>query len=243
MELYAESLTEYERLATLEVKVGNLLLGNGHPIRIQTMTTTDTMDTLATVEQSIRCIEAGAELVRITAPSKNEAENLLNIKNELRKRGYTTPLVADIHFTPNAAEIAARIVEKVRVNPGNYADKKKFEFIEYSDQDYLEEIERIRVRFLHLIKIYKEYGTAMRIGTNHGSLSDRIMSRYGDSPMGMVESAMEFLRIARSENYHQIVLSMKSSNPLVMVEAYRLLVKTMHDEFNGIYPLHIGVTE
>src|ERR1700686_5130312 len=234
MELYAESLTEYERLATLEVKVGNLLLGNGHPIRIQTMTTTDTMDTLATVEQSIRCIEAGAELVRITAPSKNEAENLLNIKNELRKRGYTTPLVADIHFTPNAAEIAARIVEKVRVNPGNYADKKKFEFIEYSDQDYHEEIERIRDRFLPLVRICKEYGTAMRIGTNHGSLRDRIMSRYGDSPMGMVESAIEFLRIARTENYHQIVLSMKSSNPLVMVEAYRLPVKTMQDEVNLI---------
>jgi (E)-4-hydroxy-3-methylbut-2-enyl-diphosphate synthase len=207
------------------------------------MTTFDTMDTFKTVEQSIRCIEAGAELIRITAPSKKEAENLLPIKNEIRKRGYRTPIVADIHFTPNAAEIAARIVEKVRVNPGNYADKKKFEFIEYSDADYLDEIERIHDRFLPLIKICKDYGTAMRIGTNHGSLSDRIMSRYGDSPMGMVESAMEFLRIARSENYHQIVLSMKSSNPLVMVEAYRLLVKTMQDEFNLLYPLHIGVTE
>ena len=167
----------------------------------------------------------------------------MNIKNEIRKKGYKTPIVADIHFTPNAAEIAARIVEKVRVNPGNYADKKKFEFIDYIDADYLEEIERIQDRFLPLIKICKEYGTAMRIGTNHGSLSDRIMSRYGDSPMGMVESAMEFLRIARGENYHQIVLSMKSSNPLVMVEAYRLLVKTMYDEFKLIYPLHIGVTE
>ena len=207
------------------------------------MTTTDTMDTLATVEQSIRCIEAGSELVRITAPSKNEAENLLNIKNELWKRGYKTPLVADIHFTPNAAEIAARIVEKVRVNPGNYVDKKKFELIEYTDADYAEEIERIRNRFTPLIKICKEYGTAMRIGTNHGSLSDRIMSRYGDTPMGMVESAMEFLRIARAESYHNIVLSMKSSNPLVMVQAYRLLVKTMFDEFGECYPLHLGVTE
>jgi len=201
------------------------------------------MDTKATVEQSIRCIEAGAELVRITAPSKKEAENLLNIKNELRERGYTTPLVADIHFTPNAAEIAARIVEKVRVNPGNYVDKKKFELIEYTDADYAEEIDRITERFTPLVKICKEYGTAMRIGTNHGSLSDRIMSRYGDTPIGMVESAMEFLRIARAETYHNIVLSMKSSNPQVMVQAYRLLIKTMHDEFGECYPLHLGVTE
>lgn len=236
-------LPEYRRLKTLEVKVGDLLLGNFNPIRVQTMTTTDTMDTLATVEQSIRCIEAGSELVRITAPSKKEAENLLNIKNELRRRGYNTPLVADIHFTPNAAEIAARIIEKVRVNPGNYVDKKKFEFIEYTDADYNEEIERIRERFTPLVKICKEYGTAMRIGTNHGSLSDRIMSRYGDTPMGMVESAMEFLRIARAESYHNIVLSMKSSNPQVMVQAYRLLVQTMTNEFNECYPLHLGVTE
>jgi (E)-4-hydroxy-3-methylbut-2-enyl-diphosphate synthase len=243
MELYAESLAEYKRLATLEVKVGDLLLGNYHPIRIQTMTTTDTMNTKATVEQSIRCIEAGAELVRITAPSKYEAENLLNIKNELRKKGYTTPLVADIHFTPNAAEIAARIVEKVRVNPGNYVDKKKFELIEYSDADYLEEIERIQNRFTPLVKICKEYGTAMRIGTNHGSLSDRIMSRYGDTPIGMVESAMEFLRIAESENYYNIVLSMKSSNPQVMVQAYRMLIENMHNELGHCYPLHLGVTE
>jgi len=243
MELYAESLTNYKRLATLEVKVGDLLLGNFNPIRIQTMTTTDTMDTIATVEQSIRCIESGAELVRITAPSKKEAENLLNIKNELRKRGYATPLVADIHFTPNAAEIAARIVEKVRVNPGNYVDKKKFELIEYSDADYHEEIERVRNRFTPLVKICKEYGTAMRIGTNHGSLSDRIMSRYGDTAIGMVESAMEFLRIAESENYYNIVLSMKSSNPQVMVEAYRLLIQNMQEELGHCYPLHLGVTE
>src|SRR5215212_8560628 len=243
MQFYSESLIEYKRLATKEVKIGDLLLGNFHPIRVQTMTTTDTMDTLATVEQSIRCIEAGAELIRITAPSKNDAENLLPIKNELRKRGYHTPLVADIHFTPNAAEIAARIVEKVRVNPGNYVDKKKFEQIEYSDVEYAEEIERIRDRFTPLVNICKEYGTAMRIGTNHGSLSDRIMSRYGDTPMGMVESAMEFLRIARNESYHNIILSMKSSNPQVMVQAYRLLVHVMMDEFNECYPLHLGVTE
>jgi (E)-4-hydroxy-3-methylbut-2-enyl-diphosphate synthase len=240
---YTASLTEYKRLPTKEVKIGNLLLGNFHPIRVQTMTTTDTMNTVATVEQTIRCIEAGAELVRITAPSKTEAENLRNIKNELNRRGYQVPLIADIHFTPNAAEIAARIVEKVRVNPGNYVDKKKFELIEYTDADYAEEIERIRERFTPLVKICREYGTAMRIGTNHGSLSDRIMSRYGDTPMGMVESAMEFLRIARGESYHNIMLSMKSSNPQVMVQAYRLLIKTMQHEFGEIYPLHLGVTE
>ena len=243
MQLYCESLTEYKRLPTKEVKIGDLLLGNFHPIRVQTMTTTDTMDTMATVEQSIRCIEAGSELIRITAPSKNEAENLLNIKNELRKRGYNTPIIADIHFTPNAAEIAARIIEKVRINPGNYVDKKKFEQIEYTDAEYAEEIDRIRERFTPLVKICKEYGTAMRIGTNHGSLSDRIMSRYGDTPMGMVESAMEFLRIARGEAYHNIILSMKSSNPQVMVQAYRLLIKIMFDEFGECYPLHLGVTE
>src|SRR3954462_4745061 len=158
MQLYCDSLTEYKRLPTREVKIGDLLLGNFHPIRVQTMTTTDTMDTLATVEQSIRCIEAGAELVRITAPSRKEAENLLNIKNELRRRGYHTPLIADIHFTPNAAEIAARIVEKVRVNPGNYVDKKKFQVLEYSDAEYNEEIDRIRERFTPLVRICKDYG-------------------------------------------------------------------------------------
>ena len=240
---YCDSLTAYNRLKTREVRIGNLLLGNGNPIRIQTMTTTDTMDTDATVAQCIRCIEAGAELVRITAPSKREAENLAVIKKILNDKGYTTPLVADIHFTPNAAEIAARIVEKVRVNPGNYIDKKKFDFIEYTDAAYAAEIDRIRERFTPLVKICKEYGTAMRIGTNHGSLSDRIMSRYGDTPIGMVESAMEFLRIARDEDYHQIILSMKSSNPQVMVQAYRLLVKQMMDEFGECYPLHLGVTE
>jgi (E)-4-hydroxy-3-methylbut-2-enyl-diphosphate synthase len=243
MQFYCNSLTAFSRLKTREVRVGDLLLGNFHPVRIQTMTTTDTMNTQATVEQAIRCIEAGSELVRITAPSKLEAENLANIKSELRKRGYHTPLVADIHFTPNAAEIAARIVEKVRINPGNYVDKKKFEFIEYSDREYTEEMERIYQRFAPLVRICREYGTAMRIGTNHGSLSDRIMSRYGDTPMGMVESAMEFLRVARAENFHNIVLSMKSSNPLVMVQAYRLLIQKMEEEFRECYPLHLGVTE
>lgn len=243
LQYYSHSLTEYKRLRTREVKVGDLLLGNGHPVRIQTMTTTDTMDTDATVAQSIRCIEAGAELIRITAPSKKEAEQLQVIKNKLRAAGFDTPIVADIHFTPNAAEIAARLIEKVRVNPGNYIDKKKFDLINYSDDEYRAETDRIRERFTPLVRICKEYGTAMRIGTNHGSLSDRIMSRYGDSPIGMVESALEFLRIARDEDYHQIVLSMKSSNPQVMVQAYRLLVQKMDEEFGECYPLHLGVTE
>ena len=240
---YCDSFTSFHRLPTREVKVGDVLIGNNHPIRIQTMTTTDTMDTEATVEQTIRCIDAGAELVRITAPNIRDAENLANIKNALRSRGYNTPLVADIHFTPNAAEIAARIVEKVRVNPGNYVDKKKFEVKAYTNSAYESELERIQSKFLPLIRICKEYGTAMRIGTNHGSLSDRIMSRFGDTPMGMVESAMEFLRIARAEQFHQIVLSMKASNPQVMVHAYRLLVQCMKEEFNECYPLHLGVTE
>jgi (E)-4-hydroxy-3-methylbut-2-enyl-diphosphate synthase len=243
MQYYSESLTSYKRIQTRPVKVGDLIIGGGHPIRVQTMTTTDTMDTEATVAQVIRCIEAGAELVRVTAPSKKEAENLANIKALLHSKGYHTPIVADIHFTPNAAEIAARIVEKVRVNPGNYVDKKKFEQIDYTDAEYLEEIERIRERFSPLVLICKEQGTAMRIGTNHGSLSDRIMSRYGDTAIGMVESAMEFLRIARSLDYHQIILSMKSSNPQVMVQAYRLLIQQMQQEFNELYPLHLGVTE
>ncbi len=239
---YCNSLTQYSRFKTREVQVGNVKIGGDNPIVVQSMTTTDTMDTEATVEQSIRMIDAGCQLVRITAPSKREAENLRNIKNELVKRGYHTPLVADIHFTPNAAEIAAKIVEKVRVNPGNYADKKKFEHIEYTDEEYQKELDRIRVRFLPLVKICKEHGTAMRIGTNHGSLSDRILSRYGDTALGMVESAMEFLRICESEGYHNIVLSMKSSNTQVMVEAYRLLVNHMMTAGMN-YPLHLGVTE
>ena len=206
------------------------------------MTTTNTMDTIATVEESIRMIEAGSEYVRITAPSMKEAENLKNIRKELYKRGYKVPLIADIHFTPNAAELAARIVEKVRVNPGNYADKKKFNQIEYTDEEYEGEISRISERFTPLVKVCKEYGTAMRIGTNHGSLSDRIMSRYGDTPLGMVESALEFVRICKENNYHEIVLSMKASNPQVMIQAYRLLINKMMAEGMN-YPLHLGVTE
>ncbi len=222
--------------------VGNIGIGGNNPIRIQSMTTTDTMNTEATVAQAIRMINAGCEIVRITAPSKKEAENLANIKAELRKRGYNTPLVADIHFTPNAAEIAAKIVEKVRINPGNYADKKKFEALDYTDESYNKELDRIRKSFEPLVKICKEHGTAMRIGTNHGSLSDRILSRYGDTPLGMVESAMEFLRICRDLDYHKIVLSMKASNTLVVVQAYRLLVSKMMEEGMN-YPLHLGVTE
>lgn len=222
--------------------VGKIGIGGNNPVRVQSMTTTDTMDTEATMAQSIRMIEAGCELVRITAPSMKEAANLANIKAGLRSKGYETPICADIHFTPNAAEIAATIVEKVRVNPGNYADKKKFETIEYTDESYQEELARIRERFIPLVEICKKHGTAMRIGTNHGSLSDRILSRYGDTPLGMVESAMEFLRICRDLDYHDIILSMKASNTQVMVQAYRLLVATMLE--NGMnYPLHLGVTE
>lgn len=239
---YCNSLTKYSRYKTREVFIGQIPLGGNNPIRIQSMTTTDTMNTIATVEQTIRMVDAGCEYVRITAPSINEAKNLEVIKKELKARGYNVPLIADIHFTPNAAEMAARIVEKVRVNPGNYVDKKKFDLIEYTDAEYQEEIERIRERFTPLVKICKEYGTAMRIGTNHGSLSDRIMSRYGDTPLGMVESALEFLRICESENYHSIVLSMKASNPQVMVQAYRLLINKMETEGMN-YPLHLGVTE
>ncbi len=239
---YCNSLTQYSRYKTREVFIGDIPLGGNNPIRIQSMTTTDTMNTIATVEQTIRMVEAGCEYVRITAPSINEAKNLEAIKKELKVRGYTVPLIADIHFTPNAAEMAARIVEKVRVNPGNYVDKKKFDLIEYSDAEYQEELDRIRERFTPLVKICKEYGTAMRIGTNHGSLSDRIMSRYGDTPLGMVESALEFLRICEDENYHNIVLSMKASNPQVMVQAYRLLINKMEAEGMN-YPLHLGVTE
>lgn len=239
---YCNSLTKYSRYKTREVKVGNIPLGGNNPIRIQSMTITDTMDTKATVEQTIRMVESGCDYVRITAPSKIEAQNLKNIKNELKARGYEVPLIADIHFTPNAAELAARLVEKVRVNPGNYADRKKFEVIEYSDKQYEKELERIRSKFSPLVKICKEYGTAIRIGTNHGSLSDRIMNRYGDTPLGMVESALEFVRICEDLNYFEIALSMKASNPQVMVQAYRLLVQKMKEEGMN-YPLHLGVTE
>ena len=239
---FCESLTSYVRFPTREVMVGSLGIGGNNPIRIQSMTTTDTMDTRATVDQALRMIEAGSELVRITAPSKREAENLKAIKEEIRNCGYKTPIVADIHFTANAALIAATIVEKVRINPGNYADRKKFDFIEYSDTSYEQELDRIRERFIPLVKICKENGVAIRIGTNHGSLSDRILSRYGDTPLGMVESAMEFIRICEEFDYHDLILSMKASNTKVMVQAYRLAVAIMRREGMN-YPLHLGVTE
>lgn len=239
---YCNSLTQYSRLKTRVVNIGEVPMGGEHPIRIQSMTTTNTMDTIATVNQTLRMVSSGCEYVRITAPSKNDAENLFNIKKELENRGCKVPLIADIHFTPNAAEISARIVEKVRVNPGNYADRKKFETIEYSDAAYQAELERIYKRFSPLVRICKEYGTAMRIGANHGSLSDRIMSRYGDTPLGMVESALEFVRICEDMDYHNIVLSMKASNPQIMIQAYRLLVNKMFSEEMN-YPIHLGVTE
>jgi (E)-4-hydroxy-3-methylbut-2-enyl-diphosphate synthase len=239
---YCNDLNQYSRFLTREVQIGDIPMGGLNPIRIQSMTTTDTMDTIGTVEQTIRMVESGCEYVRITAPSMKEAENLAQIKKELRARGYEVPLVADIHFTPNAAEAAARIVEKVRINPGNYADKKRFENIAYTDLAYQAELDRIYKKFSPLVKICKEYGTAMRIGTNHGSLSDRIMSQYGDTPRGMVESAMEFIRICESLNYYNLVISMKASNTQVMVQAYRLLVETMMKEGMN-YPLHLGVTE
>ncbi|MEM7298053.1 MAG: (E)-4-hydroxy-3-methylbut-2-enyl-diphosphate synthase, partial [Bacteroidota bacterium] len=240
---YCNSLTEYSRRKSREVYIGDTPLGGDNPIRVQSMTTVDTMDTMGSVEQVLRMVESGCEYVRITAPSIKEAQNLENIKSELRKQGCNVPLVADIHFTPNAAELAATIVEKVRVNPGNYADKKKFEQIEYTDQAYADELKRIEDKFSPLVEICKTNRTAMRIGTNHGSLSDRIMSRYGDSPLGMVESALEFIRICEKMDYMDLVISMKSSNPQVMVQAYRLLVNKLDKEGLQPYPLHLGVTE
>ena len=239
---YNHSLSTYRRINTVEVKIGDVLVGGNHPILLQSMTTTDTMDTAESVEQSIRLIEAGCQLIRFTAPSIKEAENLNNIKKILVDLGYNTPLVADIHFTPNAAEVAAKYVEKVRVNPGNYADKKKFEELEYTDDTYQEKLNQIKEKFSPLVELCKTNKRAMRIGTNHGSLSDRIMSRFGDSPLGMVESALEFVDICESLEYYNVVISMKSSNPIVMVQAYRLLMARMMER-GQIYPLHLGVTE
>ena len=238
-----ENLFEYNRRDSISVNIGNSGIGGSNPIRIQSMTTTDTMDTNSTVDQAIRMVNSGCEFIRVTAPTPRAAENLRNIKKGLNQKGYDVPLIADIHFTPNAAEIAANIVEKVRINPGNYADKKKFQKIDYDDKSYNEEIERIYDRVSPLIKICKENGTAMRIGTNHGSLSDRILSKFGDTPLGMVESALEYLRICEDHKYYNIVLSMKASNPLIMVHAYRLLVEKIDDSGLKKYPLHLGVTE
>ena len=230
------------RRKTHTVHVGDLPLGSDFPVRVQSMTNTNTMDTEATVAQSIRIIEAGGEYVRITAQGVREAEHLAVIKKELRRRGYRNPLIADIHFNPKAAETAARVVEKVRINPGNYADKKSSALKTYTDSEYAAELERIHTRLQPLIKICKENGAAIRIGSNHGSLSDRIVNRYGDSPQGMVESAMEFLRIFEAESFNQVVLSMKASNVRVVIESTRLLVERMAQE-NKHYPLHLGVTE
>ena len=238
-----KNLFEYNRRDSISVNIGNSGIGGSNPIRIQSMTTTDTMDTNSTVDQAIRMVNSGCEFVRVTAPTPRAAENLKNIKKGLNQKGYDVPLIADIHFTPNAAEIAANIVEKVRINPGNYADKKKFQKIDYDDKSYNEEIERIYDRVSPLIKICKINGTAMRIGTNHGSLSDRILSKFGDTPLGMVESALEYLRICEDHKYYNIVLSMKASNPLIMVHAYRLLVEKIDDSGLKKYPLHLGVTE
>ena len=239
---YSESLINYTRFKSRTVSIGDVPLGSKYPIRIQSMTTTNTLDIESTAQQSIKIIEAGSDYVRITAPSIKEALALKSIKKRIRDCGYNTPIIADIHFTPNAAIEAAKIVEKVRINPGNYADKKKFLSFEYTDSEYSNELDRIYDRFSPLVKICKENGTAMRIGTNHGSLSDRIMNRFGDTPHGMVESAMEFLRICEDHNYYDMVISMKSSNPIIMVQAYRLLVSEML-RMDMDYPIHLGVTE
>jgi (E)-4-hydroxy-3-methylbut-2-enyl-diphosphate synthase len=235
-------LLEYHRIATQSVRIGELYMGGEAPIRVQSMTIADTMDTQATVQEAIEMIQAGCELVRVTAPSQNEAQNLANIKAELRQLGYNTPLVADIHFTPKAAEIAAKIVEKVRINPGNFVDKKKFELHEYTDESYSAELIKIRDKFIPLVELCKAHGTAMRIGTNHGSLSDRIMSRYGDTPEGMVASALEFIDICEEMGFDQLVISMKAANPIVMIAAYRLLSHHLLKR-GKYYPIHLGVTE
>ena len=227
---YCPDLFSYQRRDSREVMVGNVGIGGGNPIRIQSMITSDTRDVEASVKQVLDLAEAGCEIVRITAQTRKYAEFLKPISEEVRAAGVEVPLVADIHFKPDAAMEAAKWVEKVRVNPGNYADKKKFEIREYTDEQYAEELERIREQFVPLVKFCQEKGRAMRIGTNHGSLSDRIMNRYGDTPLGMVESALEFARLAREFDYHNFVFSMKASNLKVMIEAYRLLVARLYAE-------------
>ena len=230
---------------TRVVRVGDVEIGGSNPLRIQSMTNTDTMDTKATVDQIERLAAAGCEVARVTAPSIRDAENLREIRSELSRRGLRIPLVADIHFTPNAAMIAAECVEKVRINPGNYADKKKFEVREYNDVEYEAELSRVADRFRPLVKRCRDLGVAMRIGTNHGSLSDRIMNRFGDSPLGMVESALEFLDVCEQEGYREVVFSMKASNTHVALQAYRLLAARLAERSSGepSYPFHLGVTE
>jgi (E)-4-hydroxy-3-methylbut-2-enyl-diphosphate synthase len=241
---YCSNPLQYRRRATREVKVGNVGIGGANPIRVQSMITCDTMDTEASIQQTVELAEARCEIVRITAPTVKDSRNLEHIVKGLRERGCDVPIVADIHFKPEAAMEAAKWVEKVRINPGNYADSKKFVIREYSDEQYAAELNRIRERFSPLVELCKTRGIAMRIGTNHGSLSDRILNRYGDTPLGMVESALEFARIARDLDYHDFVFSMKASNPKVMIAAYRLLVARLNElgpDWN--YPLHLGVTE
>src|SRR5689334_9190129 len=241
---YCQSPFFYRRRPTREVQVGNIGVGGDNTIRVQSMITCDTMDTEMSIQQTIELANVGCEIVRITAPTVKDARNLEHIVKGLRARGCNVPIVADIHFKPEAAMEAAKWVDKVRINPGNYADSKKFKIIEYTDEQYAAELERIRGRFTPLVRLCRERGISMRIGTNHGSLSDRIMNRYGDTPLGMVESALEFARIARDLNYHALIFSMKSSNPKVMIAAYRLLVARLRAEGEDWnYPIHLGVTE
>ena len=240
---YCTSRFAYHRRPTREVQIGNVGVGGTQPIRVQSMTTTRTQDVEGTLAQTIRLIEAGCEIVRITAPTVADSQAIGEIKRRLRARGIRVPLIADIHFSPAAALEAAEHVEKVRVNPGNFADQKAFRVREYTDADYAAEIARIEERFTPLVLKCQSRGVAMRLGSNHGSLSDRIMNRYGDTPAGMVESALEFVRIARKHAYHDIILSMKASNPKIMIQAYRLLVARMDEEGLDPYPLHLGVTE
>src|SRR6476619_4968571 len=241
---YCPSLYHYQRRRSRVVNVGRVAVGGDHPIRVQSMITCDTMDTAASIQQTLDLVAVGCEILPITAPTVKDAANLQHIVAGLRERGCDVPIVADIHFKPEAAMEAAKWVEKVRVNPGNYADSKKFKILEYTDEQYAAELDRIRERFSPLVRLCKQLGRAMRIGTNHGSLPDRILNRYGDTPLGMVESALEFARIARDLDYHDFVFSMKSSNPKVMIECYRLLVARLSElgpDWN--YPIHLGVTE
>src|SRR5256886_14840879 len=241
---YTENPLQYRRRPTREVRVGNVGIGGNNPIRVQSMITCDTMDTEMSIQQTIELANVGCEIVRITAPTVKDSRNLENIVKGLRARDCNVPIVADIHFKPEAAMEAAKWVDKVRINPGNYADSKKFVIREYSDEQYAAELSRIRERFTPLVDLCQKRNIAMRIGTNHGSLSDRILNRYGDTPLGMVESALEFARIARDLDYHAFVFSMKASNPKIMIAAYRLLVARLNDlgpDWN--YPVHLGVTE
>src|SRR6187549_733747 len=241
---YCESFYEYRRRKSRVVQIGKVAVGGANPVRVQSMITCDTMDTEQSIQQTLDLVAVGCEIVRITAPTVKDAANLQQIVAGLRERGCEVPIVADIHFKPEAALEAAKWVEKVRINPGNYTDSKKFKIVEYTDEQYAAELERIRERFSPLVLFMKEHGRAMRIGTNHGSLSDRIMNRYGDTPLGMVESALEFARIARDLGFHDFMFSMKSSNPKVMIEAYRLLVARLDEEgADWNYPIHLGVTE